>query len=197
MRCVVSILVVLLFGATARGQEDARQKIWQQAMTDLSAVLAGDDSAAVVQAVEGSKLRAFGSTSRGRLVDLFDLCTGTVPITTRGYLGAPKQAATDVAADFAASDLPQAVKQRFAAPDAARAREADETAGQWITDALAADEESFIGLLVFWRGNQSLPSLADSHTRHVIFVLVAGEVTEDNTARIRQIVFGNPLQSAN
>jgi hypothetical protein len=188
------ILSVLMLSAAAWGQKEPRQKAWEQAMRDLSAALAGEDSAVVVRAVEGVPLKGFGSVRRAQMVDLFDLCSGAVPISTRAYETAPTSAASDLAADFAASDLPEAVKQKFATSDA---KSADATAAQWISDALASEDGASIGVLVFWRGNRSLPSLADSHTRHVIFVLVAGDIDADGKPHFRRIAFGNPLRAGN
>ncbi len=197
MRSIAFTLSVLMSCAVAGGQaNESHQAMWQQAMRELAGALVQEDSAAVAQAVEKIPLFTF-SARRGSLVDLFDQCSGSLLITARGYRGTPDRAASDMGVDFASSDLPDAIKRKFMPPDTVAAREADKVAAQWIGDALRADADTFVGLIVLWRGNQSLPSLTDGHTRHVVFVLVAGGFSEETGApELRRIVFGNPLKAA-
>lgn len=194
MRWFAVVLLVLTVCATARGESgDDRLQVWRRAMGELTAALVGEDAGAVANMLEGVPLRSFDPAAKPAAADLFDQCTVALPISARAYLGPPAQAASDIGEDFAATDLPETIKQKFTFPDTAAARTANQVAGRWISESLKIHDDTFVGLIVLWRGNRSLPALDDNPLRHVVFVLVTGTSPDQAAPRLTQIIYGNPL----
>ncbi|MCC6239890.1 MAG: hypothetical protein IT448_06310 [Phycisphaerales bacterium] len=199
MRAFVFVFIALFvlttphtYGQTAPEPENP----WQQSVAELATSLTGSTPAAVAPILQNVPLRAFNSSDRSKIVDLVDLCSSCVVISARGYVGLPMHVADDIAEDFAASDLPEFIKEKFALPDPVAARNANKIADQWVNDVLMDAKPDTVGMIVLWRGNQILPSIDNSYARDLIFILIAGHAAADGTFQFRQIVFGNPLVAA-
>lgn len=199
MRAFVFVFIALFVLTTPRTYGQAAPEPanpWQQSVAELATSLTGSAPAAVAPILQNVPLRAFNSSDRAKIVDLVDLCSSCVMISARAYVGLPMHVADDIAEDFAASDLPEFIKQKFVLPDPVSARNANKIANQWVNDALMDAKPDTVGMIVLWRGNQILPSIDNSYARDLIFILIAGHAADDGTFQFRQIVFGNPLVAA-
>ena len=78
--------------------------------------------------------------------------------------------------------------------DDAAARKANETAGQWVAQVLQPEGDEVVGVIVLWPDNKSRAAAAAPS--RAIFVLVKAQQTGGVYA-LRQITFGDPLESPN
>lgn len=191
-------LLALVFACGGLVSGAARAQVvdptWQQTVSSLAQTLCAMDERAADAVLESIPLHNFGTDTIARPLALLAQTSGGRVISARAYAGVPTSSARDLAEDFAASDLPEPVRRRFIPADAEQLRHANALAAQWVSDSLRLTKRTPVAVLVLWRGEQSLPTLAvEDYKRHVVFVMVRGRIDQDGETHPEAIVFGNPL----
>lgn len=197
MRVTVHLVAAMLFCGgwlSAAAPAETIESQWTEAAHTLARQICAVEPTDAHEALELVPLRSFGISSSSRPIALLAQTSGSRIISVRAYPGLTGNIADNLARDFAASDLPEPIKRLFIPPTPEQMRQANVLAARWCRESLRLTRQAPIAMIVLWRGDNALPTLAvDSYKNHVVFVLIRGQVTEAGQIRIAEIVFGNPL----
>jgi hypothetical protein len=217
MKCAIAIL--LLLGATGLSQEACGQTTqpaavtttktpWSDVVEQFAATLSeGEKPADLLKLLsDHPSVKVFGHGATDDPAKFARVAVGAKVIGAHAYPYLPATLAADIASDFTrASDIPDTIKSKMI-PDDASIPRANATARQWLQGVLGAaagtneaNGDEPIGVIVLWRanvGSDRLPSIMKDSPGDVLFVVLRGKESSDAT-RIRQILHGDPLASAN
>lgn len=197
-RAIVILLVSamgLLGAAPAHGQGKAApalapsavQQAWAKTVRDFArAVEKGDLAAVGGLLAPRASVRPFDGTADEEVWRMFERVMNGSLIGEHGYVHPPAAMASDLAADFRGSKaVVDAVKARFLIEDDADGRRANATAVQWLEMQLNATHGTLVGVIVLWVPREA--------THEPVFVLLKGEESAGGRTKIRQVVYGVPV----
>ncbi len=168
---------------------------WPAAVQRLADAVRGKDFKSLTAVLEDSPfIRNFESERVQTPEKLLGLTSGATLLGAHAYTQPPTTLATDLAADVqTAAGVPEPVRDAMTPPDDQSAKRANETALQWLMQILTPTKEQVVGVIVLWP-NERHDSLATTRKRP-LFVLVKGERAGEGF-RLKQVVFGDPLDSS-
>jgi hypothetical protein len=193
--CAAALL--LLAAATpARGQAkpavtaaapSAVQQAWARTVREFArAVEKGDLGAVGGLLAPRASVRPFDGTADEEVWRMFERVTNASLIGQHAYAHPPAAMASDLATDFRGSKaIADAVKARFLVEDDADGRRANATAVQWLEMQLGAARGTLVGVVVLWVPREA--------THEPVFVLLKGEELAGGQVKIRQVVYGVPV----
>ncbi|SRR6266542_1079472 len=198
MRVVVAFLMVLLVaGAETRGQTTrpapaAFGALVQQVAEDLAA---GEIAPLSDALASDGTLQDFEGQQHSSADKLVVLTSGASVVSTRVYGQIPSALASDLAGDFEKDkDVPESVRQQMMPGSEAIVR-ANVTAAQWIIQTLAPDRRQFVGVIAMCPHPEPVAVNVRPRAVRPVFILIKGE-SAGGKVQIKQIVFGNPLDSS-
>jgi hypothetical protein len=115
-------------------------------------------------------------------------------VTARGYQMPATTIASDIAADFSASNsIPESIRRVMVPAGDKEMRQANDVATHWISQALSVTEGQHIGVIIL-RGKASATQPAETadENRSLIMVLIKGDLNSDGNPQITHLVFGDP-----
>jgi len=194
MRWVAFFICCGLFLMAARAQTTKPASAWSEQVSTLARALTHPTDGADFHSAlaEDAVIRALDGAS----VQYSQLATSAIDgevITARGYQLPASTIASDIAADFSASNsIPESVRRIMVPPGDKEMRQANEVASHWMGQSLGAAEGQKIGVIIF-RGKASTTQPAETadETRSLIMVLIKGDLT-NGAPQITHIIFGDP-----
>jgi hypothetical protein len=191
MRVATAIAVVLCLAAGSAAQttrpaaEVAAPVAWQQTIASFAGAIASHDADPLRAVVnENCVVRRFLSGRDRDLEPLIEFSASPVLLGAHAYMGASADAANDIAADVASSQVvPDDSKKWLDLTD----KSGPAVASQWIARTLGADRNTPVGLVVLWN-----PAAGRDDRRRLVFILVRGELSDQNYT-IAEVVYGDPL----
>jgi hypothetical protein len=127
---------------------------------------------------------------------LIQTLSATIPVSARAYAQSPSCLASDLAEDFQNNkQVPENVR-RDMTPDSESIVRANVTACQWVMQALDPGRRHIVGVIVVCPHPEPTPLNKRAIPVQPIFVLIKAEM-DAGKPKIRQIVFGNPLDPKN
>ena len=124
---------------------------------------------------------------------LMQVLSGTIPVSARAYGQSPSSLASDLAEDFEHNkQVPDNVR-RDMIPDSESIVRANVTACQWVMQTLDPGRRHAVGVIVVCPHPEPAPLNKRPIPVQPIFVLIKAEM-DGGKFKIRQIVFGNPLE---
>jgi hypothetical protein len=191
----MAFLLTTMLGSVVSAQTTQPASSWQTAVEQLADAVRGKDIDSLTKLlVDAPILRSFESDRIQPAEKLLGVTSGTTLLGAHAYLQPPNTLATDLAADVqSAAGVPEQVRTAMTPPDEAAAKRANETAQQWLLQVLTPTKDQLVGVIVLWR-DERLETLTGVRKRP-LFVLVKGERAGE-TYRLRQIIFGDPLDAS-
>ena len=158
--------------------------------------LVGGDSTAMSEALaDDVNIDGFGESQR-TAEKLLQAANGATLVSKRVYGQTPNNLASDLADDFSnAKEVPESVRREMM-PDNDAVVRANVTAAQWIIQMLGPNRRQLIGVIVLCPRPESTPANMRPTPIKPIFVLIKAEM-DGGKAKIKQMIFGNPLEQAN
>ena len=195
IRSVGCLLLLWTFcAATADAQTTQPATTWSAGVKHFSQVVAGKDVKALSAVLSnGPVIRTFASEELQPPERMLGATTDSKIIGVHAYPRVPATLATDMAADFRDNtDIPENVRSNMLPTDEQAEKTANETAAQWVVQALKPAKDQPVAVILLWR--QDKTDTYTSKTSHPIFILIKGQVTDDQCT-FRQIVYGDPLDA--
>ena len=122
--------------------------------------------------------------------------SGSMLVSFRAYNQTPSCLASDLAQDFEkAKQVPESVRREMI-PDSEAIVRANVTAAQWVNQTLDPNRREVVGVITFCPHPEPTSVNKRPTPIHPVFILIKGEM-DSGKPRIKQIVFGNPLEQRN
>jgi hypothetical protein len=173
---------------------------WPGAVDKLAQALTTGDPATIKAMLDTScQVKRFTGEDKEDASQMLRRVAGGQVLGAHGYVYPPMVMAADIAADFkTAAAVPDNLKKQMI-PDADEAmKRANATAAQWVGASLDAQTGDRVGAIVLWCPRSQVPGMVPgvSSTAEPVFVLVKAQEASKDKFRIRQIVYGTPVASA-
>ncbi len=155
-------------------------------------LVSGDSTPLSLAMADDATIDAFGERQQSpdRLVAA---CNGATLISFRAYAQTPSCLASDLAEDFEkARDIPETVRREMI-PDSETITRANVVAAQWVMQTLDPARKHVVGVIAICPPPEHTPANVRPTPVKPVFVLIKAEM-DAGKAKIRQIVFGNPLE---
>jgi hypothetical protein len=157
-------------------------------------LVAGDVTALNNSLEEGATFSGFDPDVRHTAEQLVLATSGGTQVAQHAYGQIPANLASELATDFSKAEFVDESIRKEMMPEPASVVKANVIATQWVMQTLEPSRKQLIGVIVVWpREQKATPNLRPERLRPV-FVLLKGEMVGDK-ARIKQIVFGDPLEA--
>jgi hypothetical protein len=195
---VIALLIVL--GIATSGASAQTTRPAPEAFADLVQKLAEDlverNTPVLADALaDDATIERFGEGQQP-IDKLVQVLSGTISVSARAYGQLPSSLATDLADDFQHNkQVPDSVR-RDMIPDSESIVRANVTAGQWVMQTLDPGRRHVVGVIVVCPHQEPAPLNKRPTPVEPIFVLIKAEM-DGGKPKIRQIVYGNPLDQKN
>jgi hypothetical protein len=188
-----AVLLLMAAATPARGQAKPAaaaspvQQAWAKTVRDFArAVEKGDLGGVGGLLAPRASVRPFDGTDDQEVWRMFERVMNGSLVAQHAYAHPPATMASDISTDFRVSKaIADAVKARFVVDDDADGRRANATAVQWLEGQLGATRGALVGVVVLWVPREA--------THEPVFVLLKGEEVAGGAVRIRQVVYGVPV----
>jgi hypothetical protein len=198
---VCAILLSLAHLASAQTTRPASMDLstarnWEQTLQEF-AVAAHETNISLMRQLlaDDAAVRSFGGDTDQNLLKLIGHISDAQIIGLHAYNTLPATIASDLSQDFTDCPLiPRDAKSFLIPRDDVHLRRANQTAMQWVSNILEVDERSHIGIIAFWQSQERIVG-SRSHSARLFIILIKGQQTAPGVFRIRQINYGNPLNS--
>lgn len=176
--------------ALAEGTPAEPRATWDAQVAQLAAALpaGGRDKGLADLLPDAVQIASLDGSNGGGVVGLLITSADRPVLGQVAYAGLPATLASDLGEQLAERGAPQAVLDLMIPHDPARA---DAIAQRWVGEALQADGEAPVALILLGAQGEAPGAAADQ----LVFVLVRGAVQDDGSARIDRILFGQPARS--
>jgi hypothetical protein len=163
------------------------QQAWAKTVRDFArGVEKGDMGAVGSLLAPHASVRPFDGTADEEVWRMFERMMNGSLVAQHAYAHPPAAMASDISTDFRGSKaIADAVKARFLIEDDADGRRANATAVQWIEAQLGATRGTLVGVVVLWVPRET--------THEPVFVLLKGEESTHGPVKIRQVIYGVPV----
>ena len=189
---VAWVIVGSAGGAWAQTTRPAPEK-FSLLVQKLGETLVTNDLTALTEALaEDATIDSFNETQLAPEKAMVAV-SGCTLVSFRAYSQAPSSLASDLAQDFEkAKNVPESVRREMM-PDSESIVRANVTAGQWINQTLDPQRRHVVGVIAVCPRPEPTPVNMRPTQVHAVFVLIKAEM-EGGKAKIKQVVFGNPLE---
>lgn len=196
-RIVGSLLLIcalLCAPGGAEAQTTRPAPTWDRNVAQLADAACGKDLKTLSALLaNGPVIRNFASEELQPPERLLGATTGLLALGVHAYPRVPATLATDMAADVRnAADIPEHVRERMVPADEEAEKRSNETAAQWLVQALKPAKDQPVAVIMLWR--QDKTDTYTSKTSRPVFLLVKGQLV-DGQYVFRQLVYGDPLDA--
>jgi len=157
-------------------------------------IVAGDTSALGDALDEQGTLEGFEQDGRQHADRLALAGSGGTIVSVHAYAQTPTNLASDLANDFAKADYVSESVRKEMIPENDAVVRANVTASQWISQVLDPGRKQMVGVIVVWPKPETRVINIRQTPQRPVFVLIKGDI-EGGKVKLKQVVFGNPLES--